>query len=193
MTTDSFVRFDTNFGSFTVELFNSIAPVTVANFLSYVQSGSYDNSFFHRLVPGFVLQGGGYTFTDANGPQTIPTAAPIANEFTPSDPDRAMTIAMARTSAPNSATDEFFFNLVDNSTSLGAGNGGGYAVFGQVTQGWNVVQTISALPSVNAGGAFSQLPVHDLSSGANVTASNLVVLNDVVSLTGFAYAWRGGS
>jgi T5SS/PEP-CTERM-associated repeat protein len=190
MTTDSFVRFDTNFGSFTVELFNSIAPATVANFLSYVESGSYEDSFFHRLVPGFVLQGGGYAY-DATGVSAIPTAAPIANEFTANDPDRAMTIAMARTADPNSATDQFFFNLVDNSSTLGASNGG-YAVFGQVTQGWNVIQTIAALPTVNAGDPFSELPVHDFTSGA-VSSSNLVLLNDVVSLTPAIYLWLGGS
>jgi cyclophilin family peptidyl-prolyl cis-trans isomerase len=184
MAANTLARFDTNFGAFTVELYDSIAPLTVANFLGYVNSGLYNNTFFHRLVAGFVLQGGGYS--DMTGTvATVPQNPPVVNEYQASDPDVAGTIAMAKLGGdPNSATDQFFFNLVDNTTTLGPSNNGGFTVFGRVVQGWNIVQTIAALPIVNAGSAFGQLPVVNYTSGQPITPSNLVQLQDVV-VSGF--------
>ncbi len=184
MAANTLARFDTNFGAFTVELYDSIAPLTVANFLGYVNSGLYNNTFFHRLVAGFVLQGGGYS--DMTGTvATVPQNPPVVNEYQASDPDAAGTIAMAKLGGdPNSATDQFFFNLVDNTTTLGPSNNGGFTVFGRVVQGWNIVQAIAALPIVNAGSAFGQLPVVNYTSGQPITPSNLVQLQDVV-VSGF--------
>ncbi|GAC1344885.1 MAG: hypothetical protein NVSMB18_23440 [Acetobacteraceae bacterium] len=180
MPVDTLVRFDTNFGSFLVELYDGLAPITVGNFLTYVSSNSYTSSFFHRLVPGFVLQGGGYTDTAANGIQTIPANAAIANEYNPNLPDVAQTIAMAKLGGnPNSATDQFFFNLVDNTTTLGPSNNGGFAVFGRVVQGWSVVQAMAALPTHPFAAPFDQLPVNNYSSGP-VSPSNLAFVQDVV-------------
>ncbi|HET6879120.1 MAG TPA: SdrD B-like domain-containing protein, partial [Pirellulales bacterium] len=157
---------DTNFGNFQIELRPDAAPQTVANFLSYVESGAYTNSIFHRSVPGFVEQAGGFTsssstFTSTSQFTTIPTNAPVNLEY--SLPNIVGSVAMARTSDPNSATDEWFVNLVDNSTSLGPGGADqyGYTVFGQVIgNGMQVIDAIAALNVDNAdNGVFSQLPL----------------------------------
>ncbi|HYZ62993.1 MAG TPA: peptidylprolyl isomerase, partial [Acetobacteraceae bacterium] len=104
MAADTLVRFDTNFGSFTVELYNGVAPITVTNFLNYVNSGRYNSTFFHRLVAGFVLQGGGYSDVN-NRVQTVIADAPIINEYNANVPDTLGTIGMAKLGGdPNSAT-----------------------------------------------------------------------------------------
>jgi cyclophilin family peptidyl-prolyl cis-trans isomerase len=189
------VRFTSNVGTFDVDLFDTLTPQTVANFLSYVNAGLYNNSFIHRSVAGFVVQGGGY-YNDTNFPP-IPTFAPIPNEFFS---ERAAlpagthinvrgTIAMAtRYGDPHSATSQFFFNLVDNS-GIGTGPGGttdingldfqngGFTTFGTVTgSGMNVLDAIAGLPVANAGGSFTDLPL--AGDGAPVLA-NLVTFSSV--------------
>jgi peptidyl-prolyl cis-trans isomerase A (cyclophilin A) len=156
-------RFDTAVGSFRVELFASEAPLSVANFLSYVASRRYQDVFIHRSVPGFVIQGGGYTFpSDAQGLTPVSPFPPIVNEFGISN--TRGTLAMATLPGdPNSATSQWFFNLANNSALLDVQN---YAVFGKVLDnGMDVVDAIAALPRVNAGGPFSTLPVVQLPTG----------------------------
>ncbi|HWB13911.1 MAG TPA: SdrD B-like domain-containing protein [Pirellulales bacterium] len=166
LTSDPIVTVDTNLGNFQIELRPDAAPNTVANFLSYVESGAYTDSIFHRSVPGFVEQAGGFTsasttFTSTSQFTTIPTNAPVALEY--DLPNVAGSVAMARTSDANSATDEWFVNLTDNSTTLGPGGSDqyGYTVFGQVIgNGMQVIDAIAALNVDDAdGGTFSQLPL----------------------------------
>lgn len=149
------VRMQTSLGIVDIEMYDrggpgsgSAAPRTVANFLRYVTSGRYDGSFFHRLVEGFVLQGGGFSFIGGDAPprvQAIPTDPPIQNEFNADRSNIARTIAMAKQAGdPDSATSQFFFNLVDNSSNLNVQNGG-FTVFGRVIQGWEVIEDIAEL------------------------------------------------
>lgn len=122
-------------------------PITVGNFLSYVNSGFYTGTVFHRVSPGFVVQGGGYTTPlDANDQNLKPTNAPIPLEVGTGLSNTQWTIAMARTSDPASATSQFFINLVDNSGSLDPGLSAGYAVFGTVTSGTADVTAIVGAP-----------------------------------------------
>jgi peptidyl-prolyl cis-trans isomerase A (cyclophilin A) len=175
---DTIVQFDTTLGSFQVELFDSATPITVANFLSYVSAGSYQDSIVHRSIPGFVIQGGGYSFpANSNQVVSIPAFPPIVNEH--GIHNTRGTIAMATASGnPNSATSQWFFNLADNSANLDFQNGG-FAVFGQVlSPGMNVVDAIAAVPTVNAGSPFDTLPVVNF-NGTTILKSNLVFVNDV--------------
>ncbi|MBL8765210.1 MAG: peptidylprolyl isomerase [Phycisphaerae bacterium] len=129
------VRMQTNFGDVDIELYDDATPGTVANFLNYVYSGRYDQTFFHRLVDSFVLQGGGFKFIGNNQVQSVPTFSAIKNEFRFSNIER--TIAMAKLSGqPDSATSQFFFNIVDNPNLDSRSNAGGFTVFGKVVQGW---------------------------------------------------------
>lgn len=170
------VRLTTTQGNIDIDLYDNDAPRTVANFLSYVNSGAYNNSFVHRSVPGFVIQGGGYTFTDAAGVSTITRSPAIANEFSRSRSNVRGTIAMAKIGGdPNSATSEWFINLIDNASTLDNDNGG-FTVFGVVKpESMAVVDAIARLQLVNAGGAFNELPVVNYTSG-NVTRANLVMV-----------------
>lgn len=144
------VRIETNYGDFDIELFNSAAPITVANFLNYVTSGRYDETFFHRSAfnpdgSPFVLQGGGFLFDEEAGLSTVQTDAPIVRELTGRQ-NTARTVAMARSSALNSATSQFYINYVDNAFLNPDSQGnGGYAVFGRIVKGWEVIETIQAL------------------------------------------------
>lgn len=150
------VLFETSEGSFTVELEAQKAPQSVANFLEYVDSGFYVGTIFHRVIPGFVIQGGG--FTPELGRKE--TRAPIANEAENGLKNERGTLAMARTSDPNSATSQFYVNLQDN-RSLDHRNpspaGIGYAVFGRVTDGMDVVDKIAATPRGTQNG-MSDVP-----------------------------------
>lgn len=141
------VVFDTNRGSFVVELFNKEAPVTVANFLAYVDSGFYNGTIFHRVIPDFMIQGGGFTKELSKKD----TKAPIKNEASEALKNERGTIAMARTSAPNSATSQFFINVVDNESLNWRKWNVGYAVFGKVVQGMDVVDSISTVNTGNTG------------------------------------------
>jgi peptidyl-prolyl cis-trans isomerase A (cyclophilin A) len=157
---NTIVRFDTNLGSFDVELYDAVVPTTVNNFLAYVTSGRYDNTWVHRSTAiadsGFgIIQGGGYTPAET----PIPTDPPIPLEYVL--PNTRGTISMARTAAPNSATSQWFVNTTDNSALLGPPNNGGYAVFGEVLgNGMDVVDAINALPKATIG-AFTNVPLHD--------------------------------
>lgn len=170
------VEFNTNFGAFEVELFDTQTPISVANFLSYANSGAYDNTVIHRSINNFVIQGGGYLTTGA----AIPTSGTIVDEIGISN--LRGTIAYANTGSPNSATSQWYFNTVDN-TFLDTG----YTVFGQVRgTGMTIVDQINALPTVNAGGPFTNLPVINPSNPLFV--SNLAVIQSITavptSLTG---------
>ncbi|MHA6965010.1 peptidylprolyl isomerase [Zobellella denitrificans] len=136
------VELVTNMGRLEVELDEVAAPRTVANFLRYVDDGSYNNSLFHRLIPGFVVQGGGYG-TDFS---PLPTYEPVANESANGLSNLSGTIAMARTQAPDSATRQFYINLKDN-TALDAGSQPGYTVFGRVIRGEEVLGKMAAVPT----------------------------------------------
>jgi len=182
------VRLETSFGDVDIELFNSQAPITVANFLNYVTSGRFDETFFHRSAinpNAFVLQGGGFSFDDAAGLDPVSTDAPIVRETTGRS-NVARTLAMARTNSINSATSQFFINYIDNLFLDPTSSGNGYAVFGRVIQGWDVVTTIQGLNSLDltanvafAGDdatAFSEVPVTDAfdETGGIVTEESLV-------------------
>ena len=175
-----FVRFTTTRGNVDVQLRPDVAPQTVANFLNYVNRGAYDGSFLHRSVPGFVLQGGGFRFVDDNV-ETIATDPPVINEFNLSNVRG--TLAMAKLgNDPDSATSQWFFNESDgNAANLDAQNGG-FTVFGSVlTNGLNTVDAIAALPTVNVGSPFDQLPVFNYVSG-NITNDNLVTVSSVAAV-----------
>jgi cyclophilin family peptidyl-prolyl cis-trans isomerase len=142
------IRFETTLGSFTVELFEKEAPISAKNFLDYAEAGHFDGTVFHRVIPGFVIQGGGMT---ADMRQKA-TRAPIRNEADNGLKNRRGTLSMARTNDPHSATSQFFVNLVDNAF-LDPGRGGvGYAVFGCVTEGMDVVDKIAAVKTGSKGG-----------------------------------------
>jgi len=127
-------------GDIEVELYEDKAPETVKNFISYINAGFYNDTIFHRVIRGFMIQGGGYD-KDLN---LKPTEAPIKNESKNGLFNETYTIAMARTNDPHSATSQFFINLVDN---YFLDDGDGYCVFGKVTSGQKVVQSIGSLPT----------------------------------------------
>ncbi|AUN94747.1 peptidylprolyl isomerase [Pseudazoarcus pumilus] len=142
------VDLETNRGTIRLELDAEKAPVTVENFVQYVRDGHYDGTVFHRVIDGFMIQGGGF---DEKLKQK-PTRAPIRNEADNGLKNATGTIAMARTNVPDSATSQFFINLVDN-TGLDRPrpDGHGYAVFGRVVDGMGVVREIGKLPTRRAG------------------------------------------
>lgn len=159
------VEFDTTAGKIRVELYPDAAPKTVANFLDYVKSGHFDGTQFHRVIPGFMIQGGGFT-TDF---KQKPTKPPVVNEAEQSSKAGLVnvpgTISMARTSEPNSATAQFFINVNDNK-SLNFRSpdpaGIGYTVFGKVVSGMDVVDKIAKAPT-GAGGPFPKdVPVEKI-------------------------------
>ncbi|WP_319004925.1 peptidylprolyl isomerase [Microbulbifer aggregans] len=136
------VELETDLGTIELVLYADKAPKTVENFLAYVDSGFYDGTIFHRVIPGFMAQGGGYTFDF----QEKPTRDPVENESGNGLSNARATIAMARTNDPNSATAQFYINLVDNSRLDGSAERPGYTVFGKVLLGMSVVQQIAAEP-----------------------------------------------
>ncbi|HDR9289402.1 TPA: peptidyl-prolyl cis-trans isomerase [Burkholderia multivorans] len=142
------VQLKTSQGDIRVELYPEKAPKTVANFLDYVKAGQYNGTIFHRVIKGFMIQGGGYK---ANFDEK-PTRAPIPLESRNGLKNLTGTIAMARTSDPNSATAQFFINTVDNSgLDYPNPDGNGYAVFGKVVSGLDVVKKIEAVPTTSRG------------------------------------------
>ncbi len=151
------VKMTTSLGAVTIELDSAKAPKSVANFLRYVDEGFYDNTIFHRVIPDFMIQGGGF----ATNLQQKETHAPIDNEADNGLKNSRGTIAMARTGDPHSATAQFFINHKDNDFLDHSGKtprGWGYAVFGHVIQGMNVVDKIATTPTRNRGGAFQNTP-----------------------------------
>jgi cyclophilin family peptidyl-prolyl cis-trans isomerase len=150
------VEFDTTAGKIRVELYPDAAPKTVANFLDYVKAGQFDGTQFHRVIPGFMIQGGGFTADF----KEKPTKAPIVNEAETSSKAGLLnvpgTLAMARTQVPNSATAQFFINVADNkflNFRAPDAQNIGYTVFGKVVSGMDVVDKIAKAPT-GAGGPF---------------------------------------
>ncbi|EUJ11202.1 peptidyl-prolyl cis-trans isomerase (rotamase) - cyclophilin family [Methylophilaceae bacterium 11] len=145
------VKLSTNFGDITIELNAEKAPITVANFLSYVEKGFYEGVIFHRVINGFMIQGGGF---DANMKQK-PTDAQIKNEADNGLTNDQYTIAMARTSVPDSASSQFFINVGDNdflNHTAPTPSGWGYCVFGKVVEGMDVIDKIKAVPTTSRAG-----------------------------------------
>ncbi|MGZ3334352.1 MAG: peptidylprolyl isomerase [Isosphaeraceae bacterium] len=141
------VVLDTSLGAITLELYPDKAPITVENFLKYVDEGFYDNLIFHRVMPGFMVQGGG--MTDQMVEKSVGKHRPIKNESSNGLSNDRGTVAMARTANPNSATCQFFINHVDN-PNLNT-YGGGYTVFGKVIDGIDVVDKIAKVPTTTRG------------------------------------------
>ena len=145
------VELTTSAGTVRIELDDAKAPLTVANFLTYVNSGHYDDTIFHRVIPGFMVQGGGFT-ADM---QQKPSNATIQNEANNGLKNNKYTLAMARTSAPHSASAQFFINGTDNdflNFKSESSQGWGYAVFGKVVSGTEVVDQIERVATGNKGG-----------------------------------------
>ena len=144
------VRLDTSHGAIVLELDDDNAPATVANFLQYAKDGHYDDTIFHRVIDGFMIQGGGF----APGMKQKPTRGPVANEAGNGLKNRKYTVAMARTNDPHSATAQFFVNVADNDFLDYKGpspQGWGYCVFGKVVEGTDVVDRIKAVPTGRSG------------------------------------------
>jgi cyclophilin family peptidyl-prolyl cis-trans isomerase len=148
------IRFETSHGDFTVELFEKDAPLSVANFLSYIDAEFFDGTIFHRIVPGFVIQGGGFT-EDMTQKKT---QSPVKNEADNGLKNKRGTLSMARTSDINSATSQFFVNLKDNEFLDHSRGNFGYAVFAQVTEGMDVIDKIAAVETGRKRG-FDDVPV----------------------------------
>lgn len=188
---ETMVRLQTSLGLIDIRLFDADAPLTVANFLSYIDSGAYNSSLIHRSTPGFSVQGGGYVWNaKSKSAKTIAKKAPVVNEFSSSHSNLRGTVAMVKMSGkPDSATSQWAFNLADNSANLDYQNGGS-TVFGQVVEkSMAVVDAIAALPRKNAGGALTQLPIATTLTGPALKAllkkplakNNLVTINSVSS------------
>jgi cyclophilin family peptidyl-prolyl cis-trans isomerase len=153
------VVMETSLGTITIELDGDKAPLTVQNFLSYVDEGFFDGTIFHRVIPDFMIQGGGME----PGLKEKRTKGSIKNESSNGLTNKRGTLAMARTSAPDSATAQFFINLKDNAflDKAQARDGVGYAVFGKVTSGMDVVDKIKAVATARRG-PHDDVPVKDV-------------------------------
>ncbi|MBY0527610.1 MAG: peptidyl-prolyl cis-trans isomerase [Gemmataceae bacterium] len=149
----------TSHGAIKAELFEDKAPISVQNFLSYVDENYYDGTIFHRVIPTFMLQGGGFE----PGMKQKKTKPPIKNESGNRLANERGTLAMARTNVADSATSQFFINVTDNAflNKSQSGDGVGYAVFGKVTEGMDVVDKIKAVPTGTKGG-HGDVPVQDV-------------------------------
>jgi peptidyl-prolyl cis-trans isomerase A (cyclophilin A) len=148
------IRFETSLGDFTIEFFEKEAPLSVANFSSYIDEGYFDGTIFHRIVPGFVIQGGGFT-EDMTQKKT---KAPVKNEADNGLKNKRGTLSMARTNDINSATSQFFVNLKDNDSLDNSRGNFGYAVFAKVTEGMDVIDKIAAVDTGRKKG-FDDVPV----------------------------------
>ena len=154
------VELTTSQGVIRLELDDAKAPATVENFLSYVRKGHYDGTVFHRVIPGFMIQGGGFE----PGMKQKPTDAPISNESANGLKNAHYTVAMARTSAPHSATSQFFINATDNgflNFTSESPQGWGYAVFGKVVSGQDVVDAIEGVKTGRKG-FHDDVPLEDV-------------------------------
>ena len=154
------VLLTTNHGAITLELDEVKAPNTVANFVQYARDGHYDNTIFHRVIDGFMIQGGGFE----PGMKQKPTRAPVDNEAANGLKNDIYTVAMARTNDPHSATAQFFINIKNNdflNFSSPNGNGWGYCVFGKVVDGTDVVDKIKAVKT-GSSGFHQDVPVQDV-------------------------------
>ncbi|TWT88898.1 Peptidyl-prolyl cis-trans isomerase A precursor [Pseudobythopirellula maris] len=176
------VRFETTMGDFEIGLFDTETPITVDNFLNYVEDGDWVDSIFHRSAEDFVVQGGGF-YDDLT---SVPTDASIQNEFSAARSNLRGTVAMAKLgSSPDSATSQWFVNLGDNSANLDFQNGG-FTVFGVILgDGMDLFDSINELPRIDAtseGSAFGELPVLNALDGTD--PDNLVVVTNVSVVTG---------
>ncbi|MFI9634685.1 peptidylprolyl isomerase [Nocardia sp. NPDC051929] len=154
------VNISTNYGSIVLELDDQKAPNTVRNFVDYANAGHYNGTIFHRVIPGFMIQGGGFE----PGLRQKGTKAPIQNEANNGLKNNKYTVAMARTNDPHSATAQFFINVSDNdflNHSAPTAAGWGYAVFGEVTEGTDVVDKIAGVRTSSAG-MHQDVPVDDV-------------------------------
>jgi peptidyl-prolyl cis-trans isomerase B (cyclophilin B) len=154
------IKLHTNLGTITLELDEKSAPDTVANFVQYVKDGHYANTIFHRVIDGFMIQGGGFE----PGMKQKPTRAPVKNEAGNKLKNDTYTIAMARTNDPHSATAQFFINVSDNdflNHTAPDSQGWGYCVFGRVTEGTEVVDRIRKVKTGNRG-MHQDVPVDDV-------------------------------
>jgi len=150
---------ETSLGTVKIELDGDKAPLTVANFLSYVDDKFYDSTIFHRVIPDFMIQGGGF----ASGMRQKPTKGNVKNESANGLSNKRGTLAMARTSAPDSASAQFFINCKDNDflDRAKAGDKVGYCVFGKVIEGLDIVDKIRAVKTATRG-SFQDVPVQDV-------------------------------
>jgi cyclophilin family peptidyl-prolyl cis-trans isomerase len=148
----------TNLGDITVLLYEKESPISVKNFLAYADTGFYGGLVFHRVIPGFMIQGGGFT---KNMMKRQPVFPPIKNESDNRVKNERGTIAMARTQDPHSATSQFFINVVDNASLDISAQGWGYAVFGKVIEGMEIVDKIAATKTQTLG-AFRDVPVEPI-------------------------------
>ena len=154
------VRLNTNLGPITLELDSQRAPRTVENFLGYVRSGHYNKTLFHRVINGFMVQGGGFE----SGMRQRPVGAPIKNEAANGLRNEKYTVAMARTSDPHSATAQFFINVADNdflNHTAPTGQGWGYCVIGKITSGFEVIDKIRVVRTSRFG-AHQDVPEQDV-------------------------------
>jgi len=179
------VRFETTVGNIDIELYDDEAPGTVANFLNYVNRGDYDGTVIHRTDPGFVVQGGGFRFLGNSTFEAVLTDAPITNEAQISN--TVGTIAMARNTNPNSATNQWFFNLANNSFLDAINNNAGYAVFGKITRGAETIDIIESLLRINffdatPAGVFGEFPLYKYDEGNDPQQSNPILDRNVVKI-----------
>jgi cyclophilin family peptidyl-prolyl cis-trans isomerase len=151
------ITIKTNHGDISVELFDEKAPISCDNFRQYAQDGHFDGTIFHRVIPNFMIQGGGMD----ESMSSKPTREPIKNEADNGVSNKRGTLAMARTMVVDSATSQFFINLRDNDFLDHGTRDFGYAVFGQVTDGMDVVDQIAAVPTGNRGG-HQDVPVEPI-------------------------------
>ena len=180
--TATIVQVETDLGTVEINLYDNATPATVTNFLNYVNSGAFTDSIFHRSVPGFVIQGGGFV-TNINAQLSDITSNPaVSNE--PVYSNVRGTIAMAKLgNDPNSATNQWFINLANNAANLD-GQNGGFTVFGEVTAGMDVVDAIAGLPRYDFGSAFTDLPLRnysatDFANNVPVDNTHMVIVNAV--------------
>ena len=181
------LRLETTQGRIEMQLLDAQAPLTVANFLTYVRAGDYNDLFFSRSVKSFVIQGGGFRWPEGGAITAITKRASVTNEFSITRSNLRGTVALAKISGqPSSGSSEWFFNLVDNSGTLDSQNSG-FTVFARVTtEGMAVVDKIAKLPIVDASAiqsVMTDLPMANYTAGSNLTRDNVVRIN---SFTEFA-------
>ena len=155
------ITFETTLGPIVIELFEEEAPITSKNFLDYAESGFFNGTLFHRVIPGFVIQGGGME----SGMQNKPSNPPIINEANNGLKNLKWTLSMARTNEPHSASSQFFINLVSNASldhTEETIQGWGYAVFGEVVEGFETVEAIAAV-ATGSSGFHQDVPLEEIS------------------------------
>ena len=174
------VRMSTTLGEIDIQLFRDAAPATVENFLNYVRRGAYNGSILHRSVPGFILQGGGLTFAAGNF-SVLPADPPVRNEFRVSN--TRGTIAMAKLGGdPNSATNQWFFNLGDNAANLNNQNGG-FTVFGRILRGLDIMDQIAAVPVFRLNNdVLTDVPLRNYTVGQPVVTTNPIFITSATLL-----------